>query len=205
LSFQCKFSSSPAGCPKPDCPYVHPPHNTRRRGIKRSQSDTQSAEKRQRADDELTEVILFPDAETGKLIGNKGSTLREIKDKCAAFIQISAQGHVVNGDQREVTLTGTQEAIKEAKQELNEVVNHYNIPFKGFEEIRRSLLPLPGTKGLEVANEESSEEIVTVTTNFGMLDDSFDNDVDEIPFDDPGPSRSDGCDRYHRGELSKSR
>jgi hypothetical protein len=155
--------------------------------MKRSQQETRnSAEKRQRGDSEITEVILFPDAYTGLLLGTKGSTLNSIKEKCAGYIHVTPSGDVVNGNQRKVTLAGTQEEIDEAKQELDKFVKDHNLHFRGFEV----------TKEHNDINssQESSEDFITVSTNFSSLDNE-DND-------DPMPSRSNACDK---GEPSKGR
>ena len=86
------------------------------------------------SDGEFKEVHLLPDKLIPFILGEKGSTLKEIKSRCSAFIHVTPAGVLVDGDKREVTLRGDVDSISQAKEEIDTALKSVGIDYENFKE-----------------------------------------------------------------------
>eukprot|EP00092_Neocalanus_flemingeri_P027396 GFUD01029712.1.p1 GENE.GFUD01029712.1~~GFUD01029712.1.p1 ORF type:complete len:509 (-),score=159.63 GFUD01029712.1:64-1590(-) len=125
----CRYSRRPGGCKNRHCQFFHPQQFKKsKKGFKRGVEDDyqdvhalQEATKRKRrrlSSNEKEEVVLIPDRFVGKLLGSHGCKIKEVKDGCRAYINVSGPGDVVEGDQRIICIQGTAADIEEAKKAL---------------------------------------------------------------------------------------
>ena len=108
----CKFDSRPEGCQNISCKFRHLERSKKRK------KEEYEFDKKSRRMIEYEQVILIPHHFVEKLIGYKGSRIKEVKANCTAFIKVSEPGNIVNENKREITIRGTEEDIDEAKTAL---------------------------------------------------------------------------------------
>lgn len=73
-----------------------------------------------RQDASNKKVLYVPSQKVGQIIGKGGSKIRELQSESEARIQIGDS----NGNDTDVTLTGTNEAISKAEQLINELIEY---------------------------------------------------------------------------------
>ena len=132
--FQCPYVRKPGGCRNKRCLFFHPesgPSGNPRR-VRRSPS--KDFKRVKTSDGEFKEVHLFPDNLIPFIFGKKGSTLKEIRSRCRAYIHVTPAGALVDGDKREVTLRGDEESISQAKEEIDATLKSVGIDYENFKE-----------------------------------------------------------------------
>eukprot|EP00090_Calanus_glacialis_P009707 TRINITY_DN18098_c0_g1_i1.p1 TRINITY_DN18098_c0_g1~~TRINITY_DN18098_c0_g1_i1.p1 ORF type:complete len:952 (+),score=204.66 TRINITY_DN18098_c0_g1_i1:41-2896(+) len=132
---QCKYSSLLGGCQRKKCQYLHPSQSNiqtpkRPRGLlgdSPESYDAPESKRRRSFSEEKWETVLIPHGIVNKLGGSNGDRIKNIQERCRAFIYIS--GDVDSNCRREVQLSGSNSEIEEAKLMIYQYMQELGIEY----------------------------------------------------------------------------